>query len=47
MVVPVLDCLRIHPFQAWPTFHSWMKKYDGLGTEDLRRLRQLEEENAL
>lgn len=28
------------------TFYSWKKKYGGLGTEELRRLRQLEEENA-
>lgn len=28
------------------TFYNWKKKYDGLGTVELRRLRQLEEENA-
>lgn len=28
------------------TFYNWKKKYDGLGTAELRRLRQLEEENA-
>lgn len=27
------------------TFYNWKKKYDGLGTSELRRLRQLEEEN--
>lgn len=27
------------------TFYNWKKKYDGLGTAELRRLRQLEEEN--
>jgi putative transposase len=28
------------------TFYSWKKKYIGLGPLELRRLRQLEEENA-
>jgi putative transposase len=28
------------------TFYNWKKKYSGLGMSDLRRLRQLEEENA-
>ena len=28
------------------TFYSWKKKFSGLGTAELRRLRQLEEENA-
>ena len=28
------------------TFYNWKKKYSGLGTVELRRLRQLEEENA-
>jgi len=27
------------------TFYAWKKKYGGLGTSELRRLRQLEEEN--
>jgi putative transposase len=27
------------------TFYSWKKKYDGLGVSELRRLRQLEDEN--
>ena len=27
------------------TFYNWKKKYDGLGAAELRRLRQLEEEN--
>jgi len=29
-----------------PTFYNWKKKYGGLGTSELRRLRQLEEENS-
>jgi putative transposase len=28
------------------TFYNWKKKYGGLGVLELRRLRQLEEENA-
>lgn len=27
------------------TFYNWKKKYGGLGVTELRRLRQLEEEN--
>jgi len=27
------------------TFYRWKKKYGGLGTSELRKLRQLEEEN--
>lgn len=27
------------------TFYNWKKKYDGLGSAELRRLRQLEAEN--
>ena len=27
------------------TFYRWKKKFAGLGTEELRRLKQLEEEN--
>ncbi len=28
------------------TFYNWRKKYGGLGPSELRRLRQLEEENT-
>jgi putative transposase len=28
------------------TFYNWKKKFGGLGVNELRRLRQLEEENA-
>jgi len=28
------------------TFYNWKKKYSGLGPSELRKLRQLEEENA-
>lgn len=30
---------------AEATFYNWKKKYGGLGPSELRRLRQLEEEN--
>ena len=29
-----------------PTFYKWKKKYSGLGPSELRRLKQLEEENS-
>jgi putative transposase len=29
-----------------PTFYNWKKKYGGIGTSELRRLRELEAENA-
>lgn len=28
------------------TFYNWKKKYGGVGPSELRRMRQLEEENA-
>jgi putative transposase len=37
-------CRKIGIAQA--TFFNWKKKYAGLGTTELRRLKQLEEENA-
>ncbi len=36
-------CRKIGISEA--TFYNWKKKYDGLGAAELRRLRQLEEEN--
>ena len=36
-------CRKMGISQA--TFYKWKKKYDGLGLPELRRLRQLEEEN--
>jgi putative transposase len=29
-----------------PTFYRWKKKYTGMGVAEVRRLKQLEEENA-
>ncbi len=28
-----------------PTFYRWKKKFDGMGVEELRRLKSLEDEN--
>ncbi len=37
-------CRKMGIFEA--TFYNWKKKYGGLGVSELRRLKQLEEENA-
>ena len=37
-------CRKIGISEA--TFYNWKKKFSGLGTAELRRLRQLEEENS-
>lgn len=37
-------CRKMGISQA--TFYNWKKKYGGLGTSELRRLRQLEAENS-
>ena len=43
--VPVAEvCRKLGISEA--TFYNWKKKFSGLGTAELRRLRQLEEENA-
>ena len=36
-------CRKVGISQA--TFYAWRKKFGGLGVSELRRLRQLEEEN--
>ncbi len=36
-------CRKIGVAEA--TFYNWKKKYGGLGVSELRRLKQLEEEN--
>ena len=41
---PVADVLRRMGISE-QTFYRWKKLYGGLGTGELRRLRQLEEEN--
>lgn len=43
--IPVEEvCRKIGISEA--TFYNWKRKFSGLGTAELRRLRQLEEENA-
>jgi putative transposase len=43
--VPVEEvCRKIGISEA--TFFNWKRKFSGLGTSELRRLRQLEDENA-
>jgi putative transposase len=42
--VPVKDICRKHNISD-ATFYTWHKKYRGMDTEDLKRLKQLEGEN--
>ena len=42
-VAPDGVCRKVRISQA--TFYAWKKKYAGLGVSELRRLKQLEEEN--
>ncbi len=41
---PVLDLCRKLGISE-QTFYRWKKKYEGMGVAELRRLRQLEDEN--
>jgi putative transposase len=43
--IPVKDICRNHNISD-ATFYTWRKKYGGMGAEELRRLKQLEAENA-
>ena len=42
--IPVTDLCRTHGFSR-SSFYKWKAKYGGMEASDLRRLRQLEEEN--
>ena len=42
--VPVQEVCRKMGISE-PTFYNWKRKFSGLGTAELRRLRQLEDEN--
>ena len=43
--IKVADICRKHGISD-QTFHNWKKKYDGLGVDELRRLKELEQENS-
>lgn len=43
--IKVADICRKHGISE-QTFHNWKKKYDGLGVDELRRLKELEQENS-
>ena len=43
--VMVKEICRIHGISD-ATFYTWRKKYGGMETQDVKRLRQLEDENA-
>ena len=43
--VPVKEICRKHNISD-ATFYTWRKKYRGMETEDIRRLKQLEAENG-
>ena len=42
--IPVSDLARKHGLSA-STYYQWKSKYDGMGLKEIKRLRQLEEEN--
>jgi putative transposase len=42
---PAVEVCREHGISE-QTFYRWKKKYGGMGVAELRRLRQLEEENT-
>ena len=44
-VLKVADICRRYGLSE-QTFHNWKKRYGGLGLEELRRLKELEQENA-
>lgn len=43
--VPAKELCRKHNISD-ATFYTWRKKFGGMGTQDVRRLKQLEDENA-
>jgi putative transposase len=43
--VPIKELCRKYGVSD-ATFYAWRKKYGGLGAEEMRRLKQLEDENS-
>ena len=43
--IPVADLLRKHGISR-PTYYQWKAKYGGASVPELRRLKELEQENA-
>jgi putative transposase len=43
--VPVKEVCRKHGISS-PTYYKWKARYGGLGASELKRLRELEHENA-
>jgi len=43
--VPVKDVCRKHGVSS-PTYYKWKAKYGGLGVSELKRMKELEAENA-
>jgi putative transposase len=42
---PAVEISRM-PGVSEPTFYAWKKKYAGIGVTELRRIKQLEEDNG-
>lgn len=42
---PIIDLCRLHGI-AEATFYTWRKKYGGANVSSIKRLRELEQENA-